>query len=78
MSRGASRSNIYPYKAIEVAHTFFLCLVDARGVAWFLLRQLLGFARIVIHLQRIYNFLLFHAIILSVLDVLYALICYFI
>ena len=28
--------------------------------------------------QRIYNFLLFHAIILSVLDVLYALICYFI
>jgi hypothetical protein len=31
-----------------------------------------------IRLQRIYNFLLFHAIILSVLDVLYALICYFI
>ena len=31
-----------------------------------------------IPLQRIYNFLLFHAIILSVLDVLYALICYFI
>ena len=36
-------------------------------VAWTLIR-----------LQRIYNFLLFHAIILSVLDVLYALICYFI
>ena len=32
----------------------------------------------VIHLQRIYNFLLFHAIILSTLDVLYAFICYFI
>ena len=31
-----------------------------------------------IRLQRIYNFLLFHAIILSVLDVLYALLCYFI
>ena len=31
-----------------------------------------------IRLERIYNFLLFHAIILSVLDVLYALICYFI
>ena len=31
-----------------------------------------------IRLQRIYNFWLFHAIILSVLDVLYALICYFI
>ena len=31
-----------------------------------------------IHLQRIYNFILFHAIILSVLDVLYALIFYFI
>ena len=31
-----------------------------------------------IRLQRIYNFLLFHAIILSVLDVLYALIRYFI
>ena len=29
-----------------------------------------------IRLQRIYNFWLFHAIILSVLDVLYALICY--
>ena len=33
---------------------------------------------LLIRLQRIYNFLLFHAIILSVLDVLYALICYFI
>ena len=32
----------------------------------------------VIRLQRIYNFLLFHAIIFSVLDILYALICYFI
>ena len=32
----------------------------------------------VIRLQRIYNFWLFHAIILSVLDVLYAFICYFI
>ena len=31
-----------------------------------------------IRLQRIYNFLLFHAIILSVLDVFYALLCYFI
>ena len=31
-----------------------------------------------IRLQRIYNFLLFLAIILSVLDVLYALLCYFI
>ena len=31
-----------------------------------------------IRLQRIYNFLLFHAIILSILDVLYAFICYFI
>ena len=31
-----------------------------------------------IRLQRIYNFLLFHAIILSTLDVLYAFICYFI
>ena len=29
-------------------------------------------------LQHIYNFLFFHAIILSVLNVLYALICYFI
>ena len=35
-------------------------------------------ARDVIRLQCIYNFLLFHAIILSVLDVLYAFICYFI
>ena len=34
--------------------------------------------RWVIRLQRIYNFLLFRALILSVLDVLYALICYFI
>ena len=33
---------------------------------------------VMIRLQRIYNFLLFHAIILSILDVLYALICYFI
>ena len=31
-----------------------------------------------IRFQRIYNFELFHAIILSVLDVLYALLCYFI
>ena len=31
-----------------------------------------------IRLQHIYNFLLFHAIILSILDVLYAFICYFI
>ena len=31
-----------------------------------------------IRLQCIYNFLLFHAIILSVLDVLYAFLCYFI
>ena len=31
-----------------------------------------------IRLQRIYNFLLLHAIILSTLDVLYAFICYFI
>ena len=34
--------------------------------------------RLLIRLQRIYNFLLSHAIILSVLDVLYAFICYFI
>jgi hypothetical protein len=32
----------------------------------------------VIRLQRIYNFLLFHVIILSILGVLYALLCYFI
>ena len=31
-----------------------------------------------IRLQHIYNFLLFHAIILSILDVLYAFLCYFI
>src|SRR3990170_7406747 len=31
-----------------------------------------------IRLQRIYNFLLFHAIILSILDTLYAFLCYFI
>ena len=31
-----------------------------------------------IRLQRIYNFWFFHAIILSILDVLYAFICYFI
>ena len=30
-----------------------------------------------IRLQRIYNFLLFHAIILSILDTLYAFLCYF-
>ena len=33
---------------------------------------------VVIRLQRIYNFCLFHAIILSTLDVLYAFMCYFI
>src|SRR3989337_2376634 len=32
----------------------------------------------VIRLQRIYNFLLFHAIIVSILDVLYAIICHYI
>ena len=31
-----------------------------------------------IHLQHIYNFLLFHAIIVSILDVYCAFICYFI
>jgi hypothetical protein len=31
-----------------------------------------------IRLQRIYNFLLFHAIIVSILDVLYAIICLYI
>src|SRR4051794_14721424 len=31
----------------------------------------------VICLQRIYNFLLFHAIILSILDVFYALLCHY-
>mgnify|MGYP005830120693 CR=1 FL=1 len=38
--------------------------------------EILG--RSVIRLQHIYNFLLFHAIILPTLDVLYAFICYFI
>ena len=36
------------------------------------------FALGMIRLQRVYNFLLFHVIMLSVLDVLYALVCYFI
>ena len=31
-----------------------------------------------IRLQHIYSFLLFHVVLLSILDVLYAIICYFI
>ena len=42
------------------------------------LRRLEMESGVLIRLQRIYNFLLFHDIILSTLDVLYAFICYFI
>ena len=41
-------------------------------------RHVCDLIRDLIRLQCIYNFLLFHAMMLSVFDVLYALICYFI
>ena len=45
---------------------------------WIFKRKTDADSSVMIHLQRIYNFFLFHAIVLSILDVLYAFICYFI
>ena len=61
---------LFPFSLRDRAKTWFSSLPKNSIVSWNKCK--------VICLPRIYNFLLFHAIILSVLDVLYALISYFI